>query len=279
MSQDSSALLPRSDSSAVAISSSWSTRRQRSALSWASRQAYGLVRPLSKALPGPRHDRCHVGTGVGRLGCDAAPWRDRLYARRSSSSFVGQGRAARRRWTTVSASSRPRRVSTTRPRPTAAGPSTSPSAMSAGDGAAPGRAQVVDGQPLDESGAEQHPLVVALLVGQGLARLGGRDSPAPSRAAYALGCLTFHQRTPPTWLCAPGADAPPVAARPVGDVVAAAGLLGARPVAHLVPPEAGSREQLSASSYLSASSSSSGMGTTPRRTCAASLVPCSTTRA
>ncbi len=22
--------------------------------------------------------------------------------------------------------------------------------------------------------------------------------------AYAPGCLTFHQRTPPTWLCAPG---------------------------------------------------------------------------
>ena len=27
---------------------------------------------------------------------------------------------------------------------------------------------------------------------------------AASRSAYALGCLTFHQRTPPTWLCAPG---------------------------------------------------------------------------
>ena len=27
---------------------------------------------------------------------------------------------------------------------------------------------------------------------------------ATSRSAYAAGCLTFHQRTPPTWLCAPG---------------------------------------------------------------------------
>ena len=28
--------------------------------------------------------------------------------------------------------------------------------------------------------------------------------PHASRSAYAAGCLTFHQRTPPTWLCAPG---------------------------------------------------------------------------
>ena len=28
--------------------------------------------------------------------------------------------------------------------------------------------------------------------------------PAASRSAYAAGCLTFHQRRPPTWLCAPG---------------------------------------------------------------------------
>ena len=29
-------------------------------------------------------------------------------------------------------------------------------------------------------------------------------SPRSSRSAYARGCLTFHQRTPPTWLCPPG---------------------------------------------------------------------------
>ena len=39
-------------------------------------------------------------------------------------------------------------------------------------------------------------------------------------------------------------DAPPVRPRPVGDVVAAPGLLRARPVAHLVPPEPRGGEQL-----------------------------------
>ncbi len=35
-------------------------------------------------------------------------------------------------------------------------------------------------------------------------RAAAGDSPAARRDAYAAGCLTFHQRTPPTWLCAPG---------------------------------------------------------------------------
>ncbi len=30
------------------------------------------------------------------------------------------------------------------------------------------------------------------------------ECPVASRCAYAPGCLTFHHRTPPTWLCAPG---------------------------------------------------------------------------
>src|SRR4029078_10515936 len=46
---DSSALLPRSAARASASSPSWSTRRERSARSCASRQAHGFVRPLWKA--------------------------------------------------------------------------------------------------------------------------------------------------------------------------------------------------------------------------------------
>ncbi len=30
------------------------------------------------------------------------------------------------------------------------------------------------------------------------------ERPSASACAYAPGCFTFHQRTPPTWLCAPG---------------------------------------------------------------------------
>ncbi len=30
------------------------------------------------------------------------------------------------------------------------------------------------------------------------------ERPSASAWAYAPGCFTFHQRTPPTWLCAPG---------------------------------------------------------------------------
>ena len=30
------------------------------------------------------------------------------------------------------------------------------------------------------------------------------EPPAAMRCAYAAGCFTFHQRTPPTWLRAPG---------------------------------------------------------------------------
>ena len=68
--------------------------------------------------------------------------------RRSSRSFGRQGmESARRRWTTVSASSRPRRVSTTRPRETAAGPSTRPSAMSPATLPRPGPCRSATGRP------------------------------------------------------------------------------------------------------------------------------------
>ena len=58
-------------------------------------------------------------------------------------------------------------------------------------------------QPVAQPDLEQHPLDPPGLVVERLAR-GGRAGAAASRPAYAAGCLTFHQRTPPTWLCAPG---------------------------------------------------------------------------
>jgi hypothetical protein len=44
-------------------------------------------------------------------------------------------------------------------------------------------------------------------------RAAAGDVPAASLFAHAAGCLTFHHRTPPTWLCAPGPtphQSPPV---------------------------------------------------------------------
>ena len=62
--------------------------------------------------------------------------------------------------------------------------------------------------------------------------------PRRQRRAYGAGCLTFHQRTPPTWRVRAGPDPPPVAAGPVAAGCAGTGRLGAGPVGHLVPATA-----------------------------------------
>ena len=90
------------------------------------------------------------------------------------------------------------------------------------------------------------------------ARSGGRAGPSSSRAAaglwpdasraaYAAGWRTFHQRTPLSRVADEAVrartDAPPAAVAPVAEVVPAFGA-GTRPVADLVPAVAGSRQQL-----------------------------------
>ena len=77
------------------------------------------------------------------------------------------------------------------------------------------------GRPSAQPHLEQHPLDAPGLVVEHLARVRRAGARRRAASAYAAGCLTFHQRTPPTWECAPGSDAPPVAAGPVEEVVPA----------------------------------------------------------
>ena len=99
------------------------------------------IRLGASAVEGPssaRHDPCHVGGGGGRAGAGLGH-RIPLSPRGSQ--------AARSRCTTVSASRRPRRVSATRPRATADGPSTRPSAMRPATALRPGARRSSTGSP------------------------------------------------------------------------------------------------------------------------------------
>ena len=76
-----------------------------------------------------------------------------------------------------------------------------------GDGLLRGRAAGLvehgEVEALGEAQLEHHALDAARLGVEQLAAGAGARPPA-RRAAYVAGCSTFHQRTPPTWLCAPG---------------------------------------------------------------------------
>ena len=113
--------------------------------------------------------------------------------------------------------------------------------------AAPAGSTRSSGQAVAQPDLEQHPLH----------RAGSRSSStSPSvrrarrrrcRAAYALGCLTFHQRTPPTWECAPG-PTPHQSRWSSRARCAGSGCLVARPVRDLVPPQPGRGEARSSAS-------------------------------
>ena len=143
---------------------------------------------------------------------------------------------------TASASSRPRLVSTTRP-----------ASSAAGSGQPVGRRRRGRRQPgLIELGRRAAGRRVSSMIRSVLRCPGVRISracagvdPAARRAAYPAGCLTFHQRVPPTWLCAPG---PIPHQSPAGPVAAGCARrprrsLG-RPVGDLVPAQPGGAEAL-----------------------------------
>ena len=101
--------------------------------------------------------------------------------------------------TTASARRRPSSVSTslsaassTRPRCTSPATSARPRWSSASTGS-PSRSRI-------SSSTRSTRRVSVSSVSRAAAGLAS----AASRPAYAAGCLTFHHRTPPTWLCAPG---------------------------------------------------------------------------
>ena len=89
--------------------------------------------------------------------------------------------------------------------------------------------------------------------------------------------MTFHQRMPPTWLCAPGPTPHQSPPRPVQQVVPAAGAVVRRPVGDLVPVQPGGAEhRVGERGSGRPCASSSGAVSSPRRTWAASRVPSST---
>ena len=67
-------------------------------------------------------------------------------------------------------------------------------------------------------------------------------SPAATRAACAAGCLTFHQRSPPTWLCAPGPIPHQLAFAQYSSLCRQRAAAAGRPVGDLVPLEPGAAE-------------------------------------
>ena len=107
----------------------------------------------------------------------------------------------------------------------------------------------------------------------GLGRgLGRRPAGPRSRA----GCLTFHQRTPPTWLNAPRARCPTSGARASSrDCAGSAAARSGPSCSPRTPRIPRPSTRSSAARYLSARSSSSGAATAPRRIRAASRVPSS----
>ncbi len=143
--------------------------------------------------------------------------------------------------TTRSASRRPSRVSTTRP-PTAARPSTSPSATSAATSLRPVPAGRRPGDPRQPH-AQQDPLGRASLVVQQFAAGGGAQ---PRREPLRVRAGVPHVPPPHAADVRVRArpDAPPVVAAPVGEVVPGTPARRACPVAHLVPGQARAREQL-----------------------------------
>ena len=102
------------------------------------------------------------------------------------------------------------------PPPSAARPSTSPSAISPATTGRATASRVSKGSPRRSGCRAARSRRCASRV-EGLAS-GGRGDPGGEALGVGGGCLTFHQRTPPTWLCAPG-PCPPVLPRPVGEVV------------------------------------------------------------
>ena len=94
-----------------------------------------------------------------------------------------------------------------------------------------------------QPGAEQHPLVVALLVGEHLPS-GGRRLPRGEARRIRRGVLDVPPPHSADVAVGAWADAPPVAAAPVPLVVAAPQLRRPRPVAHLVPLVARGGEHL-----------------------------------
>ena len=128
-------------------------------------------------------DRRASGAGRRRSGRSAASRSARARPRRRAGGRAASG--------------------TARPAASAAG-SARPSATALPAAARPASSSSADVEALGEPQLEHDPLDAA--------RRRRRAARAPARArrrrragaAYVAGCSTFHQRTPPTWLCAPG---------------------------------------------------------------------------
>ena len=97
------------------------------------------------------------------------------------------------------ASSRPSRVSTSR----SAASSTSPRATRSATARRPCWSSASTGSP-SRSRISRSTRSTRRVSASSVSRAAAGLASAASRPAYAAGCLTFHQRTPPTWLCAPG---------------------------------------------------------------------------
>ena len=122
---------------------------------------------------------------------------------------------------------------------------------------------------------QEHVLELREATASGRSRPAAGDSPAASRSGVGGGCLTFHQRVPAMWLCAPGPNPTsriPASTRGCAVSAAPACAPSCSPRTSRSPPL---RASASASSYMSACRSSSGAGTSPRLIWRASFVPSS----
>ena len=168
--------------------------------------------------------------------------RPAAWARSGRDGAVAEAQSTSSR-TTASASNRPRSVSTARPslvrprlqQPLAPAPGAAPRAPS-------GRSRDSGTPPAAAAPAGSAP--PAGPPPERTSRPAPGDRPAASAAAYAPGCFTFHHRTPPTWLCAPGPAPHQSAPRQYSSLCRQRPASGGGPVGHLVPVEPGRRQHL-----------------------------------
>ena len=179
--------------------------------------------------------------------------------------------------TTASASNRPRRVRWSRSGPTPDQIPLRPAPGSRRRSVADKRLEL---EAVAQPDLEQHPFEVSIARRLRISRAWAGDSPGGQPGRVGRRVLHVPPAHPTDVAVRSRTDPPPVVPAPVAEIVPAAAPRASGPSCSPRTPRSRRRSaRSSASRYLSARSSSSGGGNSPRRTRAASRVPGSTTKA